>query len=233
MDKIWEEDLAESYVRLLQPQDRQPKEVAQQTVNMKCDCCRLDKCPEYTGDELAKREQDEKAVVELGVDLSIPRRWRTKCEVDKLIQWALKWTSVINKHGLLSPERVMKHATKCVIETTEEPKFKARPDKSTPAQKLEIEKMIEEKLQQGIIEQSSAPWSSNCVCIRKDGKTRIAVDYRKLNQITVRDNYLLPKISEVLDTLGGCQWFTSADAAQAYHQIPMGSDRDKDLTTIV
>ena len=93
--------------------------------------------------------------------------------------------------------------------------------------------MIEEKLQQGIIEQSSAPWSSNCVCIRKDGKTRIAVDYRKLNQITVRDNYLLPKISEVLDTLGGCQWFTSADAAQAYHQIPMGSDRDKDLTTFV
>ena len=65
----------------------------------------------------------------------------------------------------------MKHTTKCVIETTEQPKFKARPDKSTPAQKLEIEKMIEEKLQQGIIEQSSAPWSSNCVCIRKDGKT--------------------------------------------------------------
>ena len=233
MDKIWEKDLAEGYVRLVQPQDGQPKEVDQQANNKKCDCCRLDTCPEYTGDELAKREQDEKAVVEMGVDLSIPRRWRTKCEVDKLIQWALKWTSVINKHGLLSPERVMKHATKCVIETTEQPKFKARPDKSTPAQKLEIEKMIEEKLQQGIIEQSSAPWSSNCVCIRKDGKTRIAVDYRKLNQITVRDNYLLPKISEVLDTLGGCQWFTSADAAQAYHQIPMGSDRDKDLTTFV
>jgi hypothetical protein len=36
-----------------------------------------------------------------------------------------------------------------------------------------------------------------------------------------------------MDTLGGCEWFTSADAAQAYHQIPMASERDKDLTSFV
>ena len=93
--------------------------------------------------------------------------------------------------------------------------------------------MVKEKLEQGIIEKSSAPWSSNCVVIRKDGKTRIAVDYRKLNSITVKDSYLLPKISEIFDALHGTTWFTSIDCTQAYHQLPMKTERDKDLTTFV
>ena len=107
MEKIWEKELVEGYVRLVHTQDKQPIEEDKQKDNKKCECCKLETCPEYVGDELAKREQDEKAVTDLGVDLTIPRRWRTKCEVDKLIQWALKWTSVINKHGLLSPERCL------------------------------------------------------------------------------------------------------------------------------
>jgi hypothetical protein len=87
--------------------------------------------------------------------------------------------------------------------------------------------MVTAKLRQGIIEKSSAPWSSNCVVIRKDGKTRIAVDYRKLNEVTVHDSYLLPKISEIYETLSGTEWFTSLDATQAYHQIPMATEKDK------
>ena len=117
--------------------------------------------------------------------------------------------------------------------TVENPVLKARPDKSSPQHKLDIAEMVEAKLRQGIIEKSSAPWSSNCVVIRKDGKTRIAVDYRKLNEVTVHDSYLLPKISEIYETLSGTEWFTSLDATQAYHQIPMASERDKDLTSFV
>jgi hypothetical protein len=71
------------------------------------------------------------------------------------------------------------------------------------------------------------------VVIRKDGKTRIAVDYRKLNSITVKDSYLLPKISEIFDALHGTTWFTSIDCTQAYHQLPMRTEQDKDLTTFV
>ena len=72
MDKIWEQELAEGYVRLVQPQESQPTATSKQVESKKCECCNLEKCPEYVGSELAKREQDEKAVVELGVDLSIP-----------------------------------------------------------------------------------------------------------------------------------------------------------------
>ena len=117
--------------------------------------------------------------------------------------------------------------------TVDNPVLRARPDKSTPQQKKDIAEMVEAKLRQGIIEKSSAPWSSNCVVIRKDGKTRIAVDYRKLNEVTVHDSYLLPKISEIYETLSGTEWFTSLDASQAYHQLPMATERDKDLTSFV
>ena len=98
--------------------------------------------------------------------------------------------------------------------------------------KLDIATMVTNNLRQGIIEKSSAPWSSNCVVIRKDGKTRITVAYR-LNEATVRDNYLLPKISEIYETLSGTQWFISGDASQAYHQIPLMTEKDRDLTSFV
>ena len=120
-----------------------------------------------------------------------------------------------------------------MVLTEPNPKFFARPDKSTPVQKNECVKQVEEKFNQGIIERSSAPWSSNCVLINKNGKTRIAVDYRKLNSYTVRDSYLLPTVQEIMDTLANKKWFTSVDCVQAYHQIPIKSERDKDLTTFV
>ena len=51
--------------------------------------------------------------------------------------------------------------------------------------------------------------------------------------MTVKDNYLLPTVQEIMDSIEGTRWFTTVDACQAYHQIPMGTDRDKDLTSFV
>ena len=105
--------------------------------------------------------------------------------------------------------------------------------RETPERVKEILRQTEEKVQQGIVEKSNAPWSSNCVCINKNGKIRIAVDYRKLNEVTIKDNYLLPTIQECLDQLHDTRYFTSIDCAQAYHQIPLKTERDKDLTSFV
>ena len=136
----------------------------------------------------------------------------------------------VAKDGKLDFSRDVKHNTKMSIETiTENPVFKAYAGRATPDKVKEIQKQTEEKLKQGIIEKSSAPWSSNCVCINKNGKVRIAVDYRKLNEVTVKDNYLLPTIQECLDQLHGTRFFTSIDAAQAYHQIPIKNERDRDF----
>ena len=90
---IWKQEMQQGYVRLIQPQQDQPKPIEKEKEGKMCGCCKQEKCPEYVGEEKARKEQDEKLVEELGVDLSIPRRWRTECEVGKLVQWALRWTS--------------------------------------------------------------------------------------------------------------------------------------------
>ena len=61
---------------------------------------------------------------------------------------------------------------------------------------------------------------------KKDGTTRFCVDYRKLNNVTRKDAYPLPRIDETLDTLSGAQWFSTLDMASGYYQIGM-DDRDK------
>ncbi|GBM89597.1 Transposon Ty3-I Gag-Pol polyprotein [Araneus ventricosus] len=85
----------------------------------------------------------------------------------------------------------------------------------------------------GIIEESSGPWASPIVLVKKkDGSTRFCVDYRKLNEITKKDSYRLPRIDDTLDALNGSQWFTTLDLKSGYWQIEIRpEDREKTAFT--
>lgn len=78
-------------------------------------------------------------------------------------------------------------------------------------------------LNQGIIQPSSSPWSSPVWIVPKktdaSGKQGLVIDYRKLNEITISDNYPLPNIEEILDRLGKSIYFSTLDLASGYHQI--------------
>ena len=106
----------------------------------------------------------------------------------------------------------------------------ARPIKQPPyrvshSQKNEIESQIGTMLDQGIIKVSSSPWSSPIVLVKKkDGTTRFCVDYRKLNAVTRKDSYPLPRIDDALDALAGAKYFTTLDLQSGYHQVAMDSD---------
>ena len=95
-------------------------------------------------------------------------------------------------------------------------------------QALEEEiKNLEEK---GLIEKSNSPWSSQTVMVqKKDGSWRMCVDYRRLNEKTIKDAYPLTRIDENLDALEGAEWFSSLDLDMAYHQVPL-AEEDKDKT---
>ena len=88
-----------------------------------------------------------------------------------------------------------------------------------------IDQHLEEMLGQGLIEPSKSEWASNVVMVKKKhGTLRFCVDYRKLNSVTVKDDYPLPRIDACLDTLAGSQWFSMFDLRAGYHQVKLHPD---------
>ena len=98
-----------------------------------------------------------------------------------------------------------------------------------PAQRQHVTKLLQEMRDKAIIQPSSSPWASPVVLVRKkDGTIRFCVDYRKVNAITRKDAYPLPRIDDTLDTLAGSQWFTTLDLISGYWQVEVDPvDRPK------
>jgi Reverse transcriptase (RNA-dependent DNA polymerase)/Retroviral aspartyl protease len=88
---------------------------------------------------------------------------------------------------------------------------------------------VERMLKAGVIEPATSEWASPVVLItKKDGETRFCVDYRRLNAVTKKDSYPLPRMDECLDSLGEAGIFTTLDCNSGYWQIPVApEDRDK------
>jgi len=111
-----------------------------------------------------------------------------------------------------------------IITTTDRP-IKQKPRRFPIHQRDEGNKIVEEMLGADVIEPSSSPWTSPVVLVKKkDGSTRFCVDYRKLNEISVKDAYPLPRIDESLDALSGAQCFSTLDLASGYWQVGMTED---------
>ena len=93
--------------------------------------------------------------------------------------------------------------------------------------------MTEEMLQNGVIQPSSSPWASPIVLVKKkDGKQRFCIDFRKLNKVTIRDVYPIPRIDDCLTALGGNQWFSTFDMHAGFWQIEMAAE-DKPKTAFI
>lgn len=98
--------------------------------------------------------------------------------------------------------------------------FKQRHRRIPPGMLDEVRDHLQQLASGGIIRPSHSPWSSNVVLVRKkDGSLRMCVDYRQLNQRTIKDSYALPRIEEILDCLGGSKYFTVLDMKSGYHQV--------------
>ena len=83
----------------------------------------------------------------------------------------------------------------------------------------EVKNYVEDLRTNGWIRESYSSYSSPIVCVRKkDGQMRLCVDYRALNAKTIPDSQPIPRIQDILDALGGSQWFSTLDMSKAYHQ---------------
>jgi len=100
-------------------------------------------------------------------------------------------------------------------------------------QQKEVDRQIQTMLENDVIQESTSPWSSGIVLVeKKDGTRRFCIDYRRLNHVTIKDAYPLPRIDESLDQLSGSKWFSCLDLSSGYWQVEV-EDADRPKTAFV
>ena len=100
-----------------------------------------------------------------------------------------------------------------------------RPRRLSPPEREEVREEINYLLSQGLIETSTSPWASPIVIARrKNGRLRLAIDYRRLNSLTINSHYPLPVIDDLLDRLSNAKFFSTLDAKSGYWQMPLSVD---------
>ena len=146
---------------------------------------------------------------------------------EKLKKFVIKNQHCFARPGEVGRTNVGLHRIKLKDE-----KHVREPPRRVPLYKRQaLEEEIKKLEDRGLIEKSTSPWSSQTVMVqKKDGTWRMCVDYRALNEKTIKDAYPLTRIDENLDSLEGAEWFSSLDLDMAYHQVPM-AEEDKSKTS--
>ena len=128
-------------------------------------------------------------------------------------------------HDIFSLDRLELGRTNLATHTirlTEDEPFRERYRRIPPHQLDEVRKHIQEMLDTGAIRRSQSPWCSAVVLVRKkNGEMRFCIDLRRLNAITKKDAYTLPRIVETMDYLAGAKHFSSLDLKSGYWQVEM------------
>ncbi|UYV63754.1 hypothetical protein LAZ67_2005513 [Cordylochernes scorpioides] len=96
-----------------------------------------------------------------------------------------------------------------------------------------MQKEVDTMLERKVIQPSESPWSAPVVLVKKkDGTWRFCVDFRRLNHITKKDVYPLPRIDDVLDHLSSARYYSTMDLKTGYWQVEV-DERDREKTAFV
>ena len=148
-------------------------------------------------------------------------------QAEQLNTFLLKWKNIFST-GLndLGNCDLVKHA----INLSDETPFKEPHRRIPPALFQEVREHLKEMLEVGAIRPSTSPFSSNVVVVRKkDGSIRFCVDYRRLNNRTIKDAQAIPRVEDTLHLLAGSKYFTKLDLRSGYWQVEL-RDSDKPKT---
>lgn len=115
------------------------------------------------------------------------------------------------------------------IDTGDTPPIRQSVRRMPHLRRQEAKNLLDDMLGRAVIQPSSSPWASPVVLVpKKDGSFRFCIDYRKVNSVTRKDAYPLPRVDDTLDTLAGSKWFTTLDLLSGYWQVEVSpEDREK------
>jgi hypothetical protein len=95
-----------------------------------------------------------------------------------------------------------------------------RPYRMAATELAELKKQLTELEQKCYIRPSSSPWRAPILFVKKkDGSMRLCVDYRALNEVTMKNKYPLPRINNLFDQLEGPKYFSKIDLRSRYYQL--------------
>jgi hypothetical protein len=132
---------------------------------------------------------------------------------------------VVNEFFDVFPEELLGMPPDRDIEFVIELKPSTTPIYKTPYRMVtpelaELKGHIKELLEKGFIHPSSSPWGAPVIFVpKKDGTQRLCVDYRALNEVTVKNKYPLPRIVDLFDQLHGACVFSKINLRSGYHQL--------------
>jgi hypothetical protein len=100
-----------------------------------------------------------------------------------------------------------------------------RPHRMDVKDLVELKKQIEELLEKGFIRPSSSPWGAPVLFVsNKDGSRRMCVDYKSLNEVTIKNKYPLSWIEDLFDQIKGAKIFSKVDLRLGYHQLKIRAE---------
>ncbi|GFV81648.1 retrovirus-related Pol polyprotein from transposon 412 [Trichonephila clavipes] len=116
--------------------------------------------------------------------------------------------------------------------TDDEPIFH-KPRRLPFAERDLVDAQVDEWVKNGIVEPCSSPYASQVVVVKKkDGKSRVCIDYRRLNRKLIKDNYPLPLIDDILDCLQNAKIFTTPDLKNGFFHVAV-NERSRKFTSFV
>ncbi|UYV72384.1 hypothetical protein LAZ67_9002893, partial [Cordylochernes scorpioides] len=184
----------------------------------------LDACSEIAGkDEVTSPDVRECLISMISTDLEVTKK-------NRLLTRLNEFSDIFDFEKKSFPvSGEIKHK----IDTSDYPPVRQRPYRVSPAERRVIQSEVEKMMETKIIRPSSSPWASPVILVRKkDGSLRFCVDYRRLNKITKKDVYPLPRIDDALDTLSGSRYFSTMDMRSGYWQIEV-DDKDREKTAFI